>query len=68
MRVQTRTRKRLEFFGKQVDSYDDILNKLMDCAEGRRRRDNVAGEKEWMRSSEEYQKLLPQPQLRSLNE
>jgi hypothetical protein len=59
VRLKTVTVKRLKYFGKEGDSYDEILNKLMDVTDGIRRRDNVVKEKEWLRSSTEYQKLLP---------
>lgn len=39
------------------ESYDDVLNKLMDVCDGLRRRSVFDG-KAWMRNSHEYSKLL----------
>lgn len=57
--LRSSTIRRLGYFSTMDnESYDDILNKLMDVAESRRRRSVFEG-KAWLReSSNEYRDLL----------
>lgn len=60
IRLKGKTVKRLSFFSTMDnESFDDIINKMCDVCEGRRRRSIFDGKK-WLReSSSEYKTLLP---------
>jgi hypothetical protein len=61
LRLRHKTIKRLKYFSTMDnESYDDILNLLMDVCDGVRRR-TVFEDKAWMRSGPEYQMLLSKP-------
>jgi hypothetical protein len=59
VRLKNNTVKRLRYFSTMDnESYDDILNKMMDVMDGTKRRSSVAEGKAWLRSSSaEYRKL-----------
>jgi hypothetical protein len=55
--IKTKTLKRLKFFGNN-ETFDELLMKLMDVAEGKCRRDTVAKAKQWLRERSEYRSLF----------
>jgi predicted MPP superfamily phosphohydrolase len=65
LHLRGKTVKRLRFFSTMDnESYDDILNRLMDVVDNRRRR-SIFEDKQWMReNNQEYLSLLP-PRSRS---
>jgi hypothetical protein len=59
LHLRRNTIKRLRYFSTMDnESYDDILNLLMDVCDGVRRR-SVFDDKQWLRDSPEYSMLLP---------
>jgi hypothetical protein len=54
LHIKTKTSKRLKYYGNFQESFDDILNKMMDVMDGKIRRSVVTKDKGWMRSSTFY--------------
>jgi hypothetical protein len=59
LHLKTNTIKRLRYFSTMDnESYDTVLNRIMDVIDGKRRH-SIFEPKEWLRDTEPYRKLLP---------